>query len=149
MKIIIKITAFVFATWSAYAQDYNYSTNLYWSITSPVWWYAGTNGTDAGDRVQIIANKVNGDVNLLWKKSTASLTTNGATVNGLTPISTNVAPGFFWGNLQTGVYLSNSWNLVTITNGMNPGDIVTVNSNGQTLIDVWMSNSTPILKPHW
>jgi len=47
------------------------------------------------------------------------------------------------------LYLSNSWNLAVITNGMQAGDIITVNSNGLKLVDVWMSNSTPILKPHW
>lgn len=47
------------------------------------------------------------------------------------------------------VYPSNTWNLATITNGLNAGDIITVNSNGLKLVDVWMSNSTPVLKPHW
>jgi len=39
--------------------------------------------------------------------------------------------------------------LVTITNGMKAGDIITVNSNGLKLVDVWMSNTVPVLKPHW
>jgi len=47
------------------------------------------------------------------------------------------------------LFPSNSWNLTSITNNLNSGDIITVNSNGQTLIDVWMSNGVPVLKPHW
>ena len=47
------------------------------------------------------------------------------------------------------LFPSNTWSLATITNGMNAGDIITVNSNGLKLVDVWMSNSTPVLKPHW
>jgi hypothetical protein len=47
------------------------------------------------------------------------------------------------------IYPSNTWSLATITNGMKSGDIVTVNSNGMKLVDVWLSNSVPILKPHW
>ena len=47
------------------------------------------------------------------------------------------------------LYPSNTWSLATITNGMKAGDIITVNSNGLKLVDVWMSNSTPVLKPHW
>jgi len=47
------------------------------------------------------------------------------------------------------LYPSNTWSLTSITNGMQAGDIITVNSNGLKLVDVWMSNSTPILKPHW
>ena len=47
------------------------------------------------------------------------------------------------------IYPSNTWNLASITNGLRPGDIVTVNSNGLKLVDVWMSNSVPILKPRW
>ena len=47
------------------------------------------------------------------------------------------------------LYPSNSWSLYAITNVMHAGDIMTVNSNGVKLVDVWMSNSTPILKPHW
>ena len=50
---------------------------------------------------------------------------------------------------QGSLYRSNTWNLTFITNGMKAGDIITVNSNGQKLVDVWMSNSTAILKPHW
>lgn len=44
---------------------------------------------------------------------------------------------------------SNTWDFAAITNGMLSGGIITVNSNGLKLVDVWMSNSTPILKPHW
>ena len=47
------------------------------------------------------------------------------------------------------LFPSNTWSLATITNGMKAGDIITVNSNGLKLVDVWMSNSTPVLKPHW
>ena len=47
------------------------------------------------------------------------------------------------------LYPSNTWSLYAITNVMHAGDIMTVNSNGVKLVDVWMSNSTPILKPHW
>ena len=47
------------------------------------------------------------------------------------------------------LYVSNTWNLVSITNGMANGSIKTVNSNGATLVDVWMSNSIPVLKPRW
>jgi hypothetical protein len=47
------------------------------------------------------------------------------------------------------LFPSNTWNLATITNGIKAGDIITVNSNGLKLVDVWMSNTVPVLKPHW
>jgi hypothetical protein len=47
------------------------------------------------------------------------------------------------------LYPSNTWSLATITNGLASGNIITVNSNGVNLVDVWMSNGVPILKPHW
>ena len=47
------------------------------------------------------------------------------------------------------LYPSNTWNLASITNGLRAGDIITVNSNGLKLVDVWMSNSVPVLKPRW
>jgi hypothetical protein len=47
------------------------------------------------------------------------------------------------------LYPSNTWSLATITNGMRNGDIITVNSNGLKLVDVWLSNSVPILKTRW
>lgn len=54
-----------------------------------------------------------------------------------------------WTWMAGALYPSNTWNLASITNGMKAGDIITVNSNGLKLVDVWMSNSTPVLKPHW
>ena len=47
------------------------------------------------------------------------------------------------------LYPSNTWNLVSITNGLKSGDIITVNSNGLKLVDVWLSNAVPVFKPHW
>ena len=47
------------------------------------------------------------------------------------------------------LYPSNTWNWAAITNRLSPGDIVTVNSNGLTLVDVWRSNGVPVLKPRW
>lgn len=46
-------------------------------------------------------------------------------------------------------YPSNTWNLAVITNGQLNGEIRTTPSNGVTLVDVWMSNGVPVLKPHW
>jgi hypothetical protein len=57
--------------------------------------------------------------------------------NGLAPDGTILA-----------IYCSsNTWNLNTVTNGMAPWSFKSgVNSNGVALVDVWMSNSTPIIK---
>lgn len=60
-------------------------------------------------------------------------------------LKSDYAHAFVLGTL----YPSNTWNLAVITNGMAAGDIITVNSNGLKLVDVWLSNSVPILKPHW
>jgi len=73
-----------------------------------------------------------------------------AATNTSTFVFTNpiTAPGITI--MKTGtLWTSNTWNLTTITNGMQNGDVITVNSNGQRLVDVWMSNAVPILKPHW
>ena len=98
--------------------------------------------------------------------ATTNWTTN--TVSGLTtiklPINFSDAQHFyriltsslnasaFYGQVACNggtLYPSNTWNLGTITNGMKSGDVITVNSNGVALVDVWMSNSVPILHRHW
>lgn len=43
------------------------------------------------------------------------------------------------------LYHSNTWSLAAATNGMGPGDVKIVNSNGLGLTRVWMSNNVPIL----
>ena len=40
---------------------------------------------------------------------------------------------------------SNYFNLFNLTNGMNPGDIKTFNSNGLALCSLWLSNSVPVI----
>lgn len=123
-KIIIVLSAFCILH-SAFALDWNYSTNLFPSLTTPTNIFCGTNFTDpARDSYITIWNKLNNDINLMWGR---------------------IAAGSGGGSF----YPSNTWTLAGITNAMHSGDIITLNSNGQKLVDVWMSNTTPILKPHW
>ena len=61
------------------------------------------------------------------------------------PVTFSTPPSHTSGTL----YPSNTWSLVIITNGMRNGDVMTVNSNGLKLVDVWLSNSIPVFKPHW
>ena len=78
----------------------------------------------------------------------AATVTNTGTTGGIAYYTIGIPAG---SNGVAGgtIYPSNTWNLAVITNGMMAGDIITVNSNGLKLVDVWMSNSTPVLKPHW
>ena len=149
----IGLTPGGYATYTdAYGNTYAYPTNVVMTI-------AATNLTSG---FTLLAQ-----TNLL---QTFFVTTNytSSTSGGITSLTIPVIPGpgqwFFYAvngfnfgatfneavtfNGGT-LYPSNTWSLATITNGLANGSIITVNSNGVKLVDVWMSNGVPILKPHW
>jgi|GEM_PF-6404302 len=102
---------------------------------------------------------------IIWQVTTNyTMTTNSGVVTFAIPMNFTLTAQFFrlrstaqvTGKFSVPItftggtlWPSNTWNLTTITNGMQNGDVITVNSNGQKLVDVWMSNTVPILKPHW
>lgn len=149
----IGLTPGGYATYTdAYGNTYTYPTNVVMTI-------AATNLTSG---FTLLAQ-----TNLL---QTFFVTTNytSSTSGGITSLTIPVIPGpgqwFFYAvngfnfgatfnesvTIYGGtLYPSNTWNWATITNALANGSIITLNSNGVKLVDVWMSNGVPIMKPHW
>ena len=125
-------TLLVTVTNFATGPDYTYSTNLYWSESSPTLIFAGTNGTDPGrDTYIAIWNKDNANTLLLERQITqttnqaamlaASVASNNVTTLNL---SNTVAGGlttnlqFVDGTLILGAFVPNNTNTLWFTNGL-------------------------------
>jgi hypothetical protein len=133
------LTLLLLTLHSSPAQDLTYITNLFYAISYPTNWYLGTNGTDAGgDSFQVIANKLNHDVNWLW---TEDLNRSNDIVALKAVSFTNTIP--VAGGL---IYPSNTWNLTTITSAMPNFSIWQGNSNGLAFVSVYTSNGVARVK---
>ena len=86
MKKIL-LTLLLLTGLRASAFDWTYSTNLFWTITTPTNIFCGTNSTDpARDSYIVIWNKLNADINLMWQRILTN--TNGGS-GGVTNIYNN------------------------------------------------------------
>ena len=82
MKKIL-LTLLLLTGLRASAFDWTYSTNLFWTITTPTNIFCGTNSTDpARDSYIVIWNKLNADINLMWQRILTA--TNGGSGGGIT-----------------------------------------------------------------
>ena len=83
---------------SALAQDYTYSTNLFYALTYPTNIYVGTNGTDpGGDNFHTWATKINHFFNLGSQWQASDSNSLAATTTGLLTVS-NALYNFFLTN---------------------------------------------------
>lgn len=108
---------------SALAQDFTYSTNLFYALTYPTNIYIGTNGTDpGGDNFHVWACKLNSSTTLLWGQQQSfnwSLTNFFATNQPVRGITTNAQ--LVDGSIIGGVFVPSRTNTFYITNGLIQG----------------------------
>jgi hypothetical protein len=122
MKTLLSIVALLFA-WTASAQDFTYSTNLFYALPYTTNIFCGTNGTDpARDSYLVIWNKINHNTALLAsqiRSSNAIVFTNTVTLApGATAYCVNYGgvAGLFQLGLPAGASGTNSVTAMVFSN---------------------------------
>ena len=123
MKKILSLTISLTSTIWCCAQDYTYSTNLFFALAYPTNIYIGTNGTDpGGDSFHVWACKINHNTTLLWNNQQSfnwALTNFFATNQPATGLTTNLQ--FVDAVVIGGVLTGTRTNTQCFTNGLLQG----------------------------
>ena len=131
------IAAILLTAFSVCAQDFTYSTNLFYSLPYTTNIYIGTNGTDgAGDSFHVWATKLNHNATLLGTLYNSASNITATNIAWQQSVLTN--GGF--------LYPSNVWNLTAVTSGLPNFSYWVGSSNGNALVSVSLSNGTARIK---